>query len=277
MPADGVPAVASGRRPDKDDGRSTTAGGDKTESDAVEQAKSWLAQRGISVPDDDRVPRSVSARRARSGQPESDVPTPMAGPDHDDIRATSEAGLAGAGPLGDAARLADQRSVRRSSLFSDDDADPETVARTIVLRKLSVHARTRAELEKALRAKDVPTEAATVVLDRMEELGLVDDPTFARDWVESRQQRRYLSKVALRRELTAKGVDRTEIESALEEVQSDDELSAARALAAKKVRSMGDLEPHVRHRRLAGMLARRGFNGSVVSRVLDETLNGREP
>jgi regulatory protein len=146
------------------------------------------------------------------------------------------------------------------------------VARTIVLRKLAAQARTRAELSRALQAKQVPTQAAEAVLDRMEAIGLIDDQGFAHDWVESRQQRRNLSKTALRRELTAKGVNREQIDSALEEVDADDELIAARSLAAKKARAMAGLDVQVRYRRLAGVLGRRGFNPGVINQVVNEVV-----
>ena len=144
------------------------------------------------------------------------------------------------------------------------------VARAIVLDKLSVRARTRHELEQALRAKKVPTAIAQQMLDRMTSVGLVDDTSFATDWVESRQQRRHLSAPALRRELQAKGVDRDTIETALAPVDDEAELVAARALVERKSAGMADLSDQVRYRRLAGMLSRRGFGPAVVARVLDE-------
>ena len=144
-----------------------------------------------------------------------------------------------------------------------------------MLRKLTGQARTRQELAKALADRDVPEEAADAVLDRMEEVGLVDDKTFAHDWVESRQSRRQLSRSAIKRELITKGVDRDHIDEALDQVGDEDEFDAARALAEKKARSMTSLEPQVRYRRLAGALARRGFSGQVTARVLDEVLSGR--
>ena len=76
-----------------------------------------------------------------------------------------------------------------------------------------------------LKIKRVPPEAAEAVLDRFQEVGLVDDGQFAQDWVESRQGRRHLSRSALRREFSAKGVDREEIEAALEPVTSEEELT----------------------------------------------------
>jgi regulatory protein len=154
--------------------------------------------------------------------------------------------------------------------MDSDAADAQEVARGIVLSKLSLRARTRQELEQALQAKKVPSEVAQQVLDRMASVGLVDDTSFAADWVESRQQRRHLSAPALRRELQAKGVDRDTIEAALASVDDEAELVAARALVERKSAVMADLSGQVRYRRLAGMLSRRGFGPAVIARVLDE-------
>lgn len=153
---------------------------------------------------------------------------------------------------------------------ADADADAEKVARDIALRKLTAQARTRHELDQALRKSNVPDEITDTVLDRLEHAGLVDDQAFARDWVQSRQRRRHLSRSALRRELQGKGVDRHHVEAALTAVDSDDELAAARDLAAKKSAATRGLDPAVRQRRLAGMLARRGFGSGVVATVLGE-------
>ena len=142
-----------------------------------------------------------------------------------------------------------------------------------MLRKLAARARTRHELAEALAAKEVPEDVADMVLDRMEAVGLVDDATFARDWVESRQQRRHLSKSALRRELQTKGVDREQIDEVVAGVGSEDELEAALALATKKFSTMAGLGRDVQYRRLAGALARRGFSGGVVSTVIGQVLD----
>jgi regulatory protein len=209
--------------------------------DPVARARSWLTAHGVALPAAEAEPPAL-VRRAPAAA------VPPVGEDE-----PSSTGSAPGKP-------------------GEPDADPEAVARTIVLRKLAAQARTRAELEKALQAKSVPAAAAMSVLDRMEAVGLVDDEEFARDWVASRQQRRYLSKSALRRELSGKGVAREEIDSALEGVDQDAELAAARALVSRKARVMAGLDHRVRYRRLAGMLGRRGFNPGVVSRVLDEML-----
>lgn len=150
------------------------------------------------------------------------------------------------------------------------------MARTIVLRQLTMQARTRQELADALRRRGVPAEAADAVLDRMTEVGLIDDTEFARSWVDSRQQRRHLSRSALRRELQRKGVERDVVDEAVQNVSGDDEYAAALALAEKKLRSVRGLDDQVQRRRVAGALARRGFGADVVSSVLREILTCRE-
>jgi regulatory protein len=154
----------------------------------------------------------------------------------------------------------------------DVDADVEAVARTIALRKLTARACTRHELDQALQAKKVPRAAIDAVLDRLEEVGLVDNASFAADWVTSRQQRRHLSRRVLRRELQAKGVERGEIDSALDYVDLDAELRSARELVERKRAVMSGLSREVQYRRLAGMLSRRGFDTTTTTQVLNEVL-----
>jgi regulatory protein len=139
-----------------------------------------------------------------------------------------------------------------------------------------VQARSRHELEQALRGRRVPSEAAQRVLDRLQQAGLVDDEKLAQDWVESRQARRHLSRSALRHELQAKGVGRDDIDAALEQVSRDDELQAARSLAGKRLESMAGVSHEAKQRRVAGALARRGFSSDVIARVLADVLGGPE-
>ncbi|MGH3973165.1 MAG: regulatory protein RecX, partial [Pseudonocardiaceae bacterium] len=87
------------------------------------------------------------------------------------------------------------------------EADPESVARGLVLRKLTAAPRTRAQLADDLAGRGVPDGVAHRVLDRFTEVGLVDDAAFAESWVRSRHLGRGLSRRALSHELRTKGVD----------------------------------------------------------------------
>lgn len=139
------------------------------------------------------------------------------------------------------------------------DADPENVARQILLRRLTDQPRSRAELADSLAKKNVPSGIAQRMLDRFEELGLVDDEAFARMWVQSRQQTRGLAPRVLALELRRKGVDPDIITEVLADLDPDEERQAAHRLVQKKLRSMASLDDTTRIRRLTSMLARKGY------------------
>lgn len=154
-----------------------------------------------------------------------------------------------------------------------DEPDPHDWARQIVLRQLTAAPRSRSQLETALRRKDCPDDVAAAVLDRMEEVGLVDDEAYAGMLVRSQQAGRGLARRALRQELRRKGVDDETAAAALDEVDPHAEEERARELVEKRLRTMHGLEPHVQTRRLAGMLARKGYDGEVAMRVVREAVH----
>ncbi|MFX4270951.1 regulatory protein RecX [Propionibacteriaceae bacterium Y1685] len=154
------------------------------------------------------------------------------------------------------------------------DRELEQQARDIVLRRLESSDRTRAELADSLAERQIPTRIADQVLDRMTEVGLINDEAFARGWVASRQQRKHLSRRMLTEELRRKGIDPGLAQDVVAPVDEDDEYEAAVALVRKRLPAMERLEPSVQRRRLAGLLARRGFGSGLVFRVLDDVLEG---
>lgn len=127
--------------------------------------------------------------------------------------------------------------------------------------------RTRHELEQALAKKQVPDHAAAEALDRLTEVGLIDDQRFADAWFEA-QQRRQRSTRALRHELRTKGVHDELVDQAAAAADDGADLQAAQALVAKRLPSLQRLDHQARYRRLAGQLARRGFGPGVISTVL---------
>lgn len=152
------------------------------------------------------------------------------------------------------------------------EPDPHDWARQIVLRQLTMAPRSRAQLEQALRRKGCPPEVGSAVLDRMEEVGLVDDTAFAGMLVRSQQAGRGLARRALAQELRKKGVDDETAQAALDEVDPREEEERARSLVAKRLRSMAGLDPLVQTRRLAGMLARKGYGAELALRVVREAV-----
>jgi regulatory protein len=146
------------------------------------------------------------------------------------------------------------------------------VVRTIVLTALTAAPRSRAQLEARLAAKDAPPEVVARVLDRFEEVGLVDDAEFARSLVRSRQASRGLAGRALRQELRRTGVDDETASEVLAAIDPDQELATARELVAKRLPATRGLAVPRRMSRLVGMLARKGYPGGVALQVVREAL-----
>ncbi|MFF5847456.1 recombination regulator RecX [Streptomyces massasporeus] len=150
--------------------------------------------------------------------------------------------------------------------------DPVERARAICLRLLTGTPRTRKQLADALRKRQIPDDAAEEVLSRFEEVGLINDGAFADAWVESRHHGRGLARRALARELRTKGVDTTLIDEAVSQLDSEQEEETARELVARKLRSTRGLDRDKRLRRLAGMLARKGYPEGMALRVVRQAL-----
>ncbi|MFF7733897.1 recombination regulator RecX [Streptomyces sp. NPDC007984] len=150
--------------------------------------------------------------------------------------------------------------------------DPVERARAICLRLLTGTPRTRKQLADALRKRQIPDDAAEEVLSRFEEVGLINDGAFADAWVESRHHGRGLARRALARELRTKGVDSTLIDEAVSQLDSEQEEETARELVARKLRSTRGLDRDKRLRRLAGMLARKGYPEGMALRVVRQAL-----
>jgi regulatory protein len=147
------------------------------------------------------------------------------------------------------------------------------VARAIVLRQLGMAPRSRAQLEKKLRERGCDDDVARRVLDRMTEVGLVDDEAYAEMLVRSKQASRGLARRALAHELRKHGINEDLAEEALGEVGSAQERAKAEELVAKKLRTMHGLPADVQARRLAGMLARKGYPGDIAWPVVRDAVN----
>lgn len=152
------------------------------------------------------------------------------------------------------------------------EADPEAVARKILLDQLTGQARSRKELSDKLSSRNVPDDVATRLLDRFEEVGLVDDEAFARSWVASRQPGKGLARRALAQELRRKGIADDVAREALEEIDPADEEAAARALVRKKLRSLSSVDDLTATRRLVGLLARKGYGSGLAFAVVRDEL-----
>jgi len=162
---------------------------------------------------------------------------------------------------------------------STSEASREEQARNLCLRLLTARARTRAELEGQLAKRGYPDDVSQRVLDRLTQVGLIDDADFAEQWVRSRRANAGKGKRALAAELRTKGVNNDVITAALDGIDAGAERQRAEKLVRDKLRreKLGDDDDAKIARRLVGMLARRGYSQTMAFDVVkDELANERE-
>ena len=146
-----------------------------------------------------------------------------------------------------------------------------STARAAALRLLAVHARSRAELGERLALKGFDASTVATVLDDLTGIRLLDDESFARDWVQVRSEVRGSAPAVLRRELLAKGVDAGLIEEAIAGTFPGDAVAGrAWEVGRMRLQRLQGLTPEVQARRLAGYLMRRGYPEGLAKRVAVE-------
>jgi regulatory protein len=146
-------------------------------------------------------------------------------------------------------------------------------AKQVLLRRLSHAPRTRKELAKDLKDKDISDEVANVALDRFEEVGLINDQALASNYVSSQHERKGLGKNALRQQLRAKGISDDMALEAISQISDDQEFQAAFALACKKIRSLQRDDAKTQLRKIVGVLARKGYSSNLAFRVAKEVIS----
>ena len=151
------------------------------------------------------------------------------------------------------------------------------------MRYLAPAARSCWEVRRHLVAKGFGAEVAGAAQARLSELGILDDAAFARAAVESALERRHEAPAKVAAALAARGVPEQVAAEALSEAAAarNDEhgLDGALAAGAERLRALrGD--PLAVRRRLAGYLARRGYDPETCeeacARLLGDAVGGPE-
>ena len=162
-----------------------------------------------------------------------------------------------------------RRSRQRSEKPSQRaEGGTEAQAKDACLRLLTDRARSRSELETKLSGRGFEPEIITKVLDRLEEIGLIDDADFANQWVHSRHTYSGKGKRALAVELRLKGIDQDVASEALSQIDPEDERERAAELVRRKLKNKPVDDRDKVTRRLVSMLARKGYSAGMSYEVV---------
>jgi len=153
------------------------------------------------------------------------------------------------------------------------DTTESAECREAALELLERTRRTRRDLERRLKERDFDAATIAATLDRLTEVGLVDDVEYARAWLAGRWGRRPSGWRRLEQELRTKGVSQVDAERARELLgergAAPDEVASAAKLVAQARRRYAKLEPQAQRQRLYALLARRGYDGDVIRKALE--------
>lgn len=190
-----------------------------------------------------------------------------------------------------------ERRARRAAV--DDPAEVLAAA----ARFLEARPRSTDEVRRRLHEAGYRDELTAATLERLVELGYLDDAAFAAAWVESRDRARPRAARALRDELRRMGVGAEDVEAALAArearasgddpddprlapgageragSEASDEAAAARLLERRATGLLREPDPRKRRARAYGLLVRAGFDPGTAGRAATAWLDAgmREP
>src|SRR5258708_7721018 len=158
--------------------------------------------------------------------------------------------------------------------------DPDSVSATdpaacreAALKLLERTRRTRSDLARRLRDKGYAAATIAEVIERLVEVGLIDDAEYARAWLAGRWGRRPSGWRRLQQELRAKGVSNDDIARAraqlTERGSAPDEVESAAKLVAQARRRYAALDPQAQRQRLYALLAPPAYDTHPIPRALD--------
>ncbi len=166
-------------------------------------------------------------------------------------------------------RRGQQLSTAEIEALKDRDALHHAV--DLSAKFLGLRPRSEAEVRRKLTEKEMPQDLIERALEKLREMGYVDDLSFAKFWIQERSNFKPTGPRALRYELQQKGVARNIIDEVLAEGDADDDAYRAALSQSRKLRRLTKREFQDK---MLAFLQRRGFSfstaKSAVQRLIEE-------
>ena len=155
--------------------------------------------------------------------------------------------------------------------LQDDDAIGQAVDRAV--RFLAYRPRSEQEVRRNLSDKDIPQAVIDAAVDRLHNLGYLDDRAFALFWIENRSTFKPLSPRALRYELRQKGIADTIITDLLADV---DAYEAAYQAARKRLQRLRGTDRSTFRSKINTFLQSRGFTYDIIRDITQQLIEELE-
>ena len=149
----------------------------------------------------------------------------------------------------------------------------EAAIKTLMRRAHSVH-----EMKKALARRCEDESLIKKVLERLKSAGLIDDARYAKQFTQSRMRTRKQGEFRIARELRARGVPDSHIESARKDAVSENDVAAmVRSRIERKLRmTRGEVDAK-KMASLYNSLLRAGFSSDLIRKELHRATHEEVP
>lgn len=141
---------------------------------------------------------------------------------------------------------------------------------------LTAKMRTKAETCERLRKLGYCEEEIEATLLRLEELGLIDDSTYAAEYIRTRTATSSFSRAALKYQLQKHRLGKEEIEGALQVLTPEQEYEACKTAATREWRIKARLPVAERRKKVFAKLCRNGFDMDTIIGICRELAEGEE-
>jgi len=145
------------------------------------------------------------------------------------------------------------------------------------LRRLERRAFSRSQLRLKLCGLDFPEDVIERALDRLTELGVLDDAGYGEALVRAILRSKPAGPRLVRQKLFQKGLEAELIDRLVAEAfAGHDQAEDAERLARQKLKTLSRYDKQTQKRRLWGALARRGFDSEAITEVVDAVLGDEQ-
>lgn len=132
---------------------------------------------------------------------------------------------------------------------------------------------TEHEMKIKLRRRSHNEESIEKVIAKLVEYKYLDDALYAEKYIKDAKKLKKYGELKIKVMLKQKGISQSVINQKLEETRQElegTEYENALKLCIKKSKMIGDIENYKRRRKLYTYLATRGYDSTLVKKVLDE-------
>ena len=144
------------------------------------------------------------------------------------------------------------------------------------MKYLTLKDRTVSEVQSYLDGKEFGEADVDATVERLKELGLLNDTRYAQRFVETRLSTKPVSRRRLREQMKGHGLSDADIEAALDSLDAESEEANAKAVALKFVRQFRTLDPEKRRERVLSRMIARGYAYDTARKAYETALSAED-